>query len=148
MKTTGSILGLGLLLLAGTTAAAGQEGLQPVPEVPVYSAPAAPIYGGPAHYGHQHQYEYQEVELYNRVKYKDHDEMAPCAVTKVIQVNNPHRRGHCYGPDCVFVEICVPGGVCERVKVSKGGDRIRYDYGDYKVDVRVKKGYVEVDYQD
>jgi len=167
MKATGNILALGLTLLMGTTVMAGQHGIQPVPEIPAYSAPTpqyspapayhgsapayhaqAPTYGSPVHHGHGDVYEYQEVELFNRVKYKDHDEMAPCAVTKVVQVNAPRRSRGCHGPNCVFVEICIPGGACEKVKVSKGGDRVRYDYGDYKVDVRVKKGHVEVDYQD
>ena len=139
MKSTGNVIALGLTLLVGGTAMAGQHGLQPVPAVPAYGQ--APLYAEPVA-------QYQAAPLFTRVKYKDHDEMAPCAVTKVIQVNDPCHRGGCCGPGCVSIQICVPGGACERIKVSRGGDRVRYDYGDYKVDVRVKKGYIEVDYQD
>ena len=81
-------------------------------------------------------------------KYKDLDEMAPCASPKIIAVKDPCAcHDSCCAPPCVYIKICVPCG-CEVVTCSKNGDRIRYDYGKYAVDVRVKKGYIEVDYQD
>jgi hypothetical protein len=91
------------------------------------------------------------VELYCNVKYKDLHEMACCAVEKIIEVKDPcacHDACHCCKPACVFIKICVPSCGCEVVTCSKNGDRIRYDYGKYAVDVRVKKGFIEVDYQD
>lgn len=92
--------------------------------------------------------EHPAVELYCNVKYKDLDEMAPCASPKIIAVKDPCAcHDSCCAPPCVYIKICVPCG-CEVVTCSKNGDRIRYDYGKYAVDVRVKKGYIEVDYQD
>ena len=92
-----------------------------------------------------------EVELFKYVKYKDLCEMAPCHVTRVIQVRNPCKRC-CTDPECVNIEICVPETCpCDDepcVLSLFGGRRVRYDYGKYEVDVRVKRGYIEVDYQD
>ena len=91
------------------------------------------------------------VELFKCVKYKDLCEMAPCHVKKVIQVRNPCKRC-CTDPECVNIEICVPETCpCDDepcVLSLFGGRRVRYDYGKYEVDVRVKRGYIEVDYQD
>ena len=85
--------------------------------------------------------------LFTKVKYKDCDEKAPCSTKRVIQVLNPCKRC-CTDPECVSIEICVPTCACERVKSRYAGRRVRYDYGKYAVDVRVKNGYIEVDYQD
>jgi len=120
------------LTIGGTAFGLDHHNLQPVPAVPGYGNGVA-------------------IELFNRVKYKDYDEMAPCAVTKIIQVKDPcacRDACNCCGPKCVSIRICVPPCACERVKVSRNGNRIKYDYGEYEVDVRVKKGYIEVDYQD
>jgi hypothetical protein len=88
------------------------------------------------------------IALFCNVKYKDLDEMAPCAAPKIIAVKDPCAcYDGCCAPPCVYIKICVPCG-CEVVTCSKNGDRIRYDYGKYAVDIRVKKGYIEVDYQD
>lgn len=91
------------------------------------------------------------IHLFHNVKYKDLDEMAPCAVPKIITVKDPcacHHPCHCCGPKCVQIQICVPPCACEEFKSRRNGDRVRYDYGEYAVDVRVKDGYIEVDYQD
>jgi len=92
------------------------------------------------------------VKLFDCVKYKDHDEMHPCAVAKVIAVKDPCDHCcdpcSCCKPKCVHIKICVPPCGCERIKCNKSGTRVTYDYGKYSVDVRVKKGYIEVDYQD
>ena len=119
------------LVIGGTAFGQENHNLQPMP--------AAPGVDGVG------------VELFNCVKYKDRDEMAPCAVPKIIQVKDPcacRDACNCCGPKCVSILICVPECACERVKVSRNGSRIKYDYGEYEVDVRVKKGYIEVDYQD
>jgi len=141
--------------------------LTPIPEVPygevyggggVYSG--SEVYGGGQVYGgdvytdsapYGHMYSEPVAPLFHAVKYKDLDEMSPCAVTKIVKVKDPCACDHdcnCCGPKCVYVKICVPPCACEDVRCRRNGDRIRYDYGDYKVDVRVKRGYIEVDYQD
>ena len=92
------------------------------------------------------------VALFHRVKYKDLDEMHPCAVPKIIAVKDPCARDHacgcCAPPACVYIKICVPPCACEEIDSNRSGTRIEYDYGKYEVDVRVKDGYIEVDYQD
>jgi hypothetical protein len=94
------------------------------------------------------------VELFKCVKYKDLDEIAPCAVPKIIQVKDPCACENscdcckCCEPKCVSIKICVPPCECVEVKVSKNGTKVEYDYGEYSVDIRVKDGYIEVDYQD
>lgn len=99
------------------------------------------------------------VALFHCVKYKDLDEMHPCAEPKIIAVKDPCACDNpcncCAPPACVYIKICVPPctchcgcGTCEKVKSNKSGTRVTYDYGEYEVDVRVKDGYIEVDYQD
>ena len=88
--------------------------------------------------------------LFTRVKYVDQREMHPCAVPKLIRVNDPcacKNPCSCCGPKCVYIQICVPPCGCEDVRCRRQGDRLRYDYGKYAVDVRIKKGYIVVDYQ-
>ena len=132
-----NVLAMALTLMIGGTAFGLDHHLEPVPE----ASDGA-------------------VELFQCVKYKDLDEMAPCAVPKIIQVLDPcacKDACNCCEPQCVYIQICVPPPCeckckceCEgeRVKVRKNGTRINYDYGEYEVDVRVKDGYIEVDYQD
>jgi hypothetical protein len=86
--------------------------------------------------------------LFTRVKYTDLREKAPGAVTKIITVKNPCRHRGCNEPETVCIEICVPPCGCETVKCRLFGNRIRYDYGKYAVDVRIKRDYIQVDYQD
>lgn len=126
------VLGCVALTLSG--AAMAQENLSPVPEAP-YEIGAAPA-----------------VPMFQCVKYKDLDEMAPCAKSKIIVVKNPCADpcDPCKAcePPCVAIEICVPTCGCELISCKRDGDRVRYDYGKYAVDVRIKKDHIEVDYQD
>ena len=50
------------------------------------------------------------------------------------------------------VKICVPPECpCScppKVTCRRGGKYVRYDYGKYAVEIRVKKGFVVVDYDD
>jgi hypothetical protein len=46
------------------------------------------------------------------------------------------------------VKICVPPCGCAKVKVSREGRRVKYDYGKYSVEVTSKNGKVYVDYDD
>ena len=97
--------------------------------------------------------------LFPHVKYTDVHGMTPCPTTKITHVFNPCKT--CYtDQDCVSIAICVPQHVCKcacecvcgcpvgQVKSRRDGTRVRCDYGDYAVDVRVKRGDIEVDYQD
>ena len=86
--------------------------------------------------------------LFPRVKYTDVHEMSPCAAPKIITVKNPCADDGCCEPATVCIEICVPTCGCEEVTCRRFGNRIRYDYGKYAVDVRIKRGYIQVDYQD
>jgi hypothetical protein len=109
--------------------------------------------------------------LFPHVKYKDLNEMAPCAVPRIIAVNDPcacedpcasckkpcgcekscgcEKTCGCVEKKLVYIQICVPECSCEEeVICRRDGDRVRYDFGKYAVDVRVKKGHIEVDYQD
>jgi len=137
MKSSAKIMTLAMgLLIAGSVSAAHPQ-LTPVPD---YSMGSGQIVSTG-----------QPVELFTRVKYTDRHEMAPCAVTKIIAVKDPcacHDPCNCCGPKCVYIQVCVPPCACEEVKSRRNGDRVRYDYGKYAIDVRVKNGYIEVDYQD
>jgi hypothetical protein len=135
MKFGSMLAGLCLALCSANGLFAQEAAPAPAP-APAPAAPAAET--APA------------VELYCNVKYKDLNEMAPCATPLIIEVKDPcacHDVCGCCAPPCVHIKICVPCG-CPVITCSKNGDRIRYDYGKYAVDVRVKKGYIEVDYQD
>lgn len=144
MKTILACLGVGVLWISSVVQ--GQD-LFPIPDVQ--------ISGAPIHESTVVEGNFVEaplaVPLYTNVKYKDRDEMSPCAQPKIIAVKNPcacRHACHCGAPECVYIEICVPTCGCELVSCRRNGDRIRYDYGKYAVDVRIKKGYIEVDYQD
>jgi len=89
----------------------------------------------------------EPIQLYHRVKYEDLDNIHPCAVTKIIAVPNPCIRG-CCDQGCVYVKICVPPCGCLRVKRSRSGRNIEYDYGDYEVDIHSRRGVVVVNYDD
>ena len=142
MKRIVKMLSVCAFLLSGTTLT-GQE-LFPVPEIPFIGGETVVL--GPTNYMDAPM---QGIPLFTRVKYKDLREMAPCAVPKIIVVKDPCACDDgCYAPKCVCIEICVPPCGCEEVKCKRNGNRMRYDYGKYAVDVRIKKGYIEVDYQD
>ena len=142
MKKLLQLAGLSLaVLIAGPVSA---DELTPIPEIPgtIYGAPVAEqIVEGPVYV------DSAPIPLFTSVKYVDRKKMHPCAVPKIIRVNDPCPSHGCCGPQCVYIEICVPPCGCEHVKCRKHGDRMRYDYGKYAVDVRVKKGYIVVDYK-
>ncbi|APZ92618.1 hypothetical protein [Fuerstiella marisgermanici] len=152
MKTFTKLAGLSLAVLISGSAFA--QNLTAIPAAPgtVYGAP---IDGHVVHDGFIHDsypgpihLDAAPEPLFTRVKYKDKKKAHPCAVTKIIRVNDPCACDDgCCGPKCVFIEICVPPCGCENVKCRRDGDRLRYDYGKYAVDIRVKKGYIVVDYK-
>ena len=131
MKNFAMIMTLCAVLATGAVEA--RQELTPVPE-----APGAFV-------------ESHAVPLYTNVVYKDRDEMSPCAQPKIIAVKDPcacEDPCGCCGPKCVYIQICVPTCGCELISCRRNGDRIRYDYGKYAVDVRIKRDHIEVDYQD
>ncbi len=82
-----------------------------------------------------------------RIRIKDPDHIHPCAVHKTIMVPNPC-SDCCNRCDMVPVTICVPPCACEDYKCKRDGCYQKFDYGKFEVEVRVKRGYVEVDYDD
>lgn len=161
MKKQLTLLIVGFLVV-GTTAAnaadpseflrlAAQPTLLPAPAMqqPPAVPPAPAAEGSTPDAAYAPLPEAQPIQLYHCVKYKDLDEMHPCAVPKIIAVQDPCPNPcSCCGPQCVYIQICVPPCGCEDVRSRRHGTRVRYDYGKYAVDVRVKDGYIEVDYQD
>jgi len=117
--------------------------------------------------------ESKAIQLYDCVKYEDLDHIAPCAEVKIVKVLDPCWRpdpcNSCAPPRCVYVKICVPKkqtpccapkpsccaprSVCHhdhgpKVTCKKNGAYTKYDYGKYRVEIRVKNGWVVVDYDD
>lgn len=120
--------------------APGSGTIQPIPSGP---AVGGPVVGHPG-----------AMVLYHGVKVKDRKNIHPCAVPKVVKIIDPcWKPQHCgccapARPRCVYVKICVPPCACERVKVSRDGRKVKYDYGEYQVELESKDGVVEVDYDD
>jgi hypothetical protein len=110
------------------------------PTLPVVQAPTEPNYTpvltAPA------------IPMFERVRYVGERKKAPDAVTRVIVIKDPtQRRAAAADPErCVAIEICVPPCECEKVTPNKSGNRIRYNYGKYGVEVRIKNGRVVVAY--
>ena len=76
-----------------------------------------------------------------------------CGIPDFVPVPDPsacdcRHCNACCAPQLVSIKICVPPGPCRRVKVRHGGRRIKYDYGKYEVEIKVRDGYVKVDYDD
>lgn len=100
---------------------------------------------------HEHAAAGDAGGLYPCVKVKDPDHIACCAKPTIVEIVDP-----CWKPDpcnpcckapCVKVQICVPDQCCPpKVTRSKDGKHAKWDFGKYAVEVRSKKGYVEVDY--
>lgn len=134
-------------------------------------APGAPVEAAPAPIAAHAE----AITLYECVKYEDLDHIAPCAEEIIVKVANPCWKptpcGCCAPavPKCVYVAICVPkkqpcckpapvsccapapAPVCCEDKEPKitcrdGGRYVKYDYGKYRVEIRVKGDKVVVDY--
>ena len=145
MKSMAKLCSVCVGLLAGVAQA--QE-LLPIPDMQI---PAVPYGNSGVEVGEQVIFVDPVVytgTLFTRVKYTDVHEMSPCAAPKIITVKNPCAGDSCCEPQTVCIEICVPTCGCEEVTCRRFGNRIRYDYGKYAVDVRIKHGYIQVDYQD
>jgi hypothetical protein len=120
--------------------------LSPVPD-PVYSQ--HPGYSTPAFGGSTLGYpvDGQSAELFSDVRYHGTRNIAPCAVPTIIQVPDPCNRDKCC-KSCVNVQVCVPPCEPQRVKVTRDGNRVRYDYGQYSVVVKSVGNHVTVHYGD
>ena len=130
-----SLLAAGVLAMSAAVGVA--QPLAPMPE----SVGGMPVMAA----GH--------VELYHCVKYKHLDDVACCAKPMIVEVTDPCWKpdpcNPCCKPPCVKVQICVPDQCCPpKVKCSKDGKHVDYDFGKYSVCIRAKKGYVEVNYDD
>jgi hypothetical protein len=141
-RTIGSLLG-GPTLLANLQAPdlPMPAPLSPVPEIQ-YSGPVGqmPVVTNSS-----------AITLFQCVKYRDTRNIAPCAVPIIVQVPDPcvpRDRCGCTPRPCVFVEICVPSCGCPKVCVTRHGNKTRYDYGKYAVDIVSVNGRVVVDYDD
>lgn len=118
----------------------------------------------------------EPVKLFECVKVRDCDHKAPCGETKIVKVLDPCWKPDpcacCQKPSCVYVAVCVPKEQCcpkpccapkpsccapapcqktcckphGKTICRDGGRYVKLDYGKYRVEIRVKKGYVEVDY--
>ncbi|MEZ6057351.1 MAG: hypothetical protein R3C01_11675 [Planctomycetaceae bacterium] len=80
--------------------------------------------------------------LYPDVTVRQPRRAHPQAVSKIVSIKDP-----CHPGCCVFVEICAPPCACERVRVRRDGQHVRYDYGRYAVDIITRRnGEVIIDY--
>ncbi|MEX0725456.1 MAG: hypothetical protein WD065_04255 [Planctomycetaceae bacterium] len=90
------------------------------------------------------------IPLYHNVQYQDVRRVSPCSVPKIVAVRDPcwrkDRCNRCEQAPCVYVQICVPNCGCERVRCSRDGKRVVYDYGKYSVSVTSRGGRVVVNY--
>ncbi|WP_339750104.1 hypothetical protein [uncultured Rubinisphaera sp.] len=90
--------------------------------------------------------------LYDRVDYRDQHRKHPHAVPYLVEVPLwkpilPRRRANYCGPECAMIIICVPPCDVPRVRVTRFGHKLRYDFGKYEVDVVVRRdGRIIVDY--
>lgn len=85
------------------------------------------------------------VPVYPHVRVKDARNIAPGAVPRLIAIRDPRDR---WSHQCVFVEVCMPPCDCHDISVSRDGRRVKYDFGDYEIEVTSRNGLVTVDYDD
>lgn len=85
----------------------------------------------------------------SRTRYKGLRDIHPCAVKKVVSIIDPcFDPRSCCKPKCVKVTICVPPCGCAKVRVSRNGRRVKYDYGKYEIKITSRNGKITVDYDD
>lgn len=160
MKRLAGVLSVVAVVAASSVASAGEF------RGPLFPAPA--VIGLDGHTEVKPVPEAGAVELFHCVKYRDLDHIAPCAEPKIVEVADPCWRpdpcNPCCKPKCVKVMICVPKQQCcnpaptccgpaptccdhgPKVTCNKDGKYVKYDYGKYRIELRVKDGLVEVDY--
>ena len=85
--------------------------------------------------------------FYSHVKYKNKCKIAPCAETMVVSVIDPCTKKCDCETHCVQVKICAPTCGCPKIKVSRTGRHVRYDFGKYAIDIYSNRnGTILVDY--
>ncbi len=87
------------------------------------------------------------VEIYQNVKYRGVRNISPCAVATIVQIPDPCNKDACC-KTCVNVQICVPPCDPKCVRVTRDGNKVRYDYGKYAVAVKSIGNHVVVHYED
>lgn len=121
-----------------------------VPPSPVYRPvspqPVPPIVQLPIEMDYHPITEAPGIEMFKRVRYTGERRKAPNAITKVVVIKDPCQRKNSSCESCVAIEICVPACACEKVTANKSGNNIRYNYGKYGVEIRIKAGRVVVAY--
>lgn len=111
--------------------------IEPVPAQGYALPPGATVIGG------------SSLELYPYVKYRATRNVAPCPVTMIVPVKDPCDCSACGPAKCVNVQICAPNCPCPpTVTSSRDGNRTRYDFGKYAVNIIARKGTLIVDYDD
>ena len=88
----------------------------------------------------------QPIPLFSDVRYHAVRNISPCAVPTIIQVSDPCNTNCC--KTCVNVEVCVPPCDPKCVKVTRDGNKVRYDYGKYAVVAKTVGNHVVVHYYD
>lgn len=83
------------------------------------------------------------IQLYQNVRVRDQENVHPRAVSKIVSVPDP--RDKCCR---VNIEICVPPCANETVRCYRNGDRLRFCYGNYSVDIVSRRRDVVVNYND
>ena len=171
MRKAFSLLGLGMALSLGSAVAADRDVARATMPVPLQVPPPAgptlapqpelaipPAPGGgtlqpvPVPMVSQPVPVAPPIEVYSRVRYKDLDEQHPHAVKTLVSVPHPAtgwKKTPLDSTPMVNIVICVPPDSGEpRIKFSSLFKCYEFDFGDYEVDVRLRDGGIEVDYQD
>lgn len=141
------LLILGLLALLGADLSAREPLRVPSQELALAAEPTlapepAAAQGTPVAYS-EYVVEAAPVRLYTNVRVRDTKNVAPCAVPKIVQVNDP-----CDNCCKVCIEICVPPCANETVRCFRNGNRVRFCYGQYSVDVTTRRNDIVVNYND
>lgn len=97
----------------------------------------------------------EEIELFKCVTVEDRRNIAPCAVPTILKVRDPcdkccGKRDCCCEKKYVFVEVCAPECDCPKVRETRCGFKVTYDYGKYRIQLtsRPRRGEVHIDYDD
>lgn len=137
---------LGLLALVGADLSAREPLRVPSQELALAAEPtplAPEAQGTPVAYSEYVVEAAPAISLYTNVRVRDARNIHPCAVSRIVQVNDP-----CDKCCKVFVEICAPPCANETVRCFRNGNRIRFCYGKYSVDVITRRNDIVVNYND
>jgi hypothetical protein len=108
--------------------------LTPQPQYPVITQPGYSVVGQP-------------MELFRDVRYRGQRNVAPDAVPTILQVADPCNRDRCC-KTCVNVEVCAPPCDPKCVRVTRDGNKVRYDFGRYEIVIKSVGDHLVVHYGD